>query len=1390
MASSVWNALEAGGASVNAGMGLSSDAFLNQHLASALSTMGDAQYWEESISPTSIRQSLSEVDPSNPSHSSTILRGMKWLLASVSKGRDVSDFYPHVVKLVGAYSLEVRKMVYMYLEQYADQDPTTRELSLLSINAFQRGLADTEQWIRALALRVLTSIRLADILQIQILGVQKCSQDSSPYVRKCAANALSKLHPRCAPDPSQQTLLLEILQSMLDRDKATMVLTSALIAFQELCPERLELLHGSFRKTCHLLTDMDEWGQVVTIEILARYCRRFFKEPLGWRNGSAEQIDRERRVRRTVATTRPVTTYNANSQATSATSASPLPDPLSTRAAQTGVSLPTHFRDHVDDKTSSTAHPPRKVKRRVVKEGFYSDEEDASTEEEVYVDELNGPSLPLAAAMRQRNILGLAGPDGTKTVRQSSNVLFSTQEDTELAEDHQRLLHAAMPLLKSRNAGVVLATCSLQYYCGISSIQVRAAMGRALVRIHRDCREIQYVVLTAIRDLVKHCPSAFAPFLHDFFVKALDPPFTRLIKLDILTSLALEPAAIKAVLQEMRSYVRDGHVEFVRHAIRAVGRTVELARIVYDRHGQKSGKTSVLAKERAETNSIALDCLHGLLTLTQTSDHVVIVGECVCVMQRILQLLQAPEPYTGEISLVKDPNNVQQRAVQRILILLVYTLSSRVENAPEDDEDASEPTVLAKIAVSLSSDATASALWVVGSLYFAPLAESPLSESVGVGLVKGSARLEVARLIARAFLEMEAVEKEQAIHFASRILVSKATSLNGSSSEEFALCEVILSMARTDVNVDVRDRARFESNLVRATVGLQHDTDAMEDLPVLKRQLTVGDAKRVLLASKPACSSLPLEDDFSTVSGENGGFRFGTLSSLVGHRARKAYLPLPRWADQNSSDTLRVPIEDKKTDALKDVEGETRTKNTNGANEFYESSDDDEQDSSSESSSQDSSDEAGSSSDSYSDESSSSDDDDESSSDDSDVGMQSLGQDATLIPMEVEQREIAHDLNSQKLPLPVVENVDGSSSSEEEASSTSSDDETSTDSYKLSPKANGGTHDGTFIPLDASSKAAPAATSTIASSLASDFEGMTLAPAIQNQKPQLDPDRDRDSSAWQVWVRPEHANGLLVKIRYLRGPTRSKEAQVLVGTGAEKPSLVLLQVRFENSKDTTVRRLRILQRASASGTSSSIAPRKMLLPPEIDQLKKGQTVDHIVAIEFASVSDREGAMLAKLEVKFSTGGIPVEIKPSLCDLLLPCFRSVADFDQAVARLQGFQRVDTRFPMSDDSQAQRDTLMSRLMRTAPWTMILEGDAEATRDETWPGQKLRLAGTLPASSDPVYVLVTITGSGITGPSSAGGGCQALLSVCSDNALAVNSILNTLKKTVQNLSDTETQ
>ena len=492
--------------------------FLNSQLASALSTVGDAQYWEETISPTTIRTELGASDPSNPNSTPILSKGMKWLLASISKGRDVSDFYPHVVKLVGANSLEVRKMVYMYLVQYADHDDTTRELSLLSINAFQRGLSDEEQLIRALALKVLSSIRIDDILQIQILAVQKCASDTSPYVRKCAANALAKLVPRC--DDMQRQMMLQLMkEDFLDKDSSTMVLTSALVAFCELCQDRLELLHSSFRKICHLLTDMDEWGQIVIIDLMTRYCRRFFKEPKALKQGVAELIDQERRVHRRLSSTGQTTTASTGTGKAPTqrmvTQSVELFQPMNTGSSGGG------FKDVVEESSNtgtsySGGFKDNATPTRVTTKGFYSDDEDESSDD----DEVAIAPILTASYMRQPPVVGnsTSNDAGVPPSNGGENVKLDPDLKN-LDPDHQLLLTSSMPLLKSRNAGVVLAVCSLHYYCGVSSIKARSAIGKALVRIHRGRREIQYVVLTSIRALVRDCPSAFSPFLTDFFVK-------------------------------------------------------------------------------------------------------------------------------------------------------------------------------------------------------------------------------------------------------------------------------------------------------------------------------------------------------------------------------------------------------------------------------------------------------------------------------------------------------------------------------------------------------------------------------------------------------------------------------------------------------------------------------------------------------------------------------------------------------------------------------------------------------------------------------------------------------------------------------------------------------
>lgn len=65
---------------------------------------------------------------------------------------------------------------------------------MLSINCFQKDLSDTNPLVRAWALRAMSGIRLHAIGPIVLVALGKCAKDPSSYVRKCAANALSKLN--------------------------------------------------------------------------------------------------------------------------------------------------------------------------------------------------------------------------------------------------------------------------------------------------------------------------------------------------------------------------------------------------------------------------------------------------------------------------------------------------------------------------------------------------------------------------------------------------------------------------------------------------------------------------------------------------------------------------------------------------------------------------------------------------------------------------------------------------------------------------------------------------------------------------------------------------------------------------------------------------------------------------------------------------------------------------------------------------------------------------------------------------------------------------------------------------------------------------------------------
>ncbi|XP_055335329.1 AP-3 complex subunit beta-2-like isoform X2 [Paramacrobiotus metropolitanus] len=214
------------------------------------------------------------------------LEAMKRIIGMVAKGKDASDLFPAVVKNVVSKNIEIKKLVYAYLVRYAEEQ---QDLALLSISTFQRALKDPNQLIRANALRVLSSIRVPVIVPIMMLAIKDSTSDMSPYVRKTAALAIPKLY---SLDDEQRDQLVEVIEKLLG-DRTTLVIGSAVMAFEEVCPERIDLIHKNYRRLCQVLIDLEEWGQVTVLNMLTRYARMQFADPNEKEAEAAEGSDHE-----------------------------------------------------------------------------------------------------------------------------------------------------------------------------------------------------------------------------------------------------------------------------------------------------------------------------------------------------------------------------------------------------------------------------------------------------------------------------------------------------------------------------------------------------------------------------------------------------------------------------------------------------------------------------------------------------------------------------------------------------------------------------------------------------------------------------------------------------------------------------------------------------------------------------------------------------------------------------------------------------------------------------------------------------------------------------------------------------------------------------------------
>lgn len=202
-----------------------------------------------------------------------IKEAVKKTIASMTVGKDVSSLFIDVVKNMITTDIELKKLIYLYIINYARSQP---DKAILVVNTFQNDASDPSPLIRALAIRTLGCIRVDRITEHLCVPLGKALADVDPYVRKTAAVCVAKLYD-INPDLVEEQGFLDTLRSLVS-DPNPMVVANAVAALSEIADQSqkdvLQINSGMLTKLLNALNDCTEWGQVSILDCLAKYVPR------------------------------------------------------------------------------------------------------------------------------------------------------------------------------------------------------------------------------------------------------------------------------------------------------------------------------------------------------------------------------------------------------------------------------------------------------------------------------------------------------------------------------------------------------------------------------------------------------------------------------------------------------------------------------------------------------------------------------------------------------------------------------------------------------------------------------------------------------------------------------------------------------------------------------------------------------------------------------------------------------------------------------------------------------------------------------------------------------------------------------------------------------------
>jgi len=195
---------------------------------------------------------------------------VKKVIANMTVGKDVSGLFTDVINCIQTDSLELKKLVYLYVINYAKTMP---DLALLAVNTFVKDANDPNPLIRALAIRTMGCVRVEKITEYLCEPLSRCLKDDDPYVRKTAAVCVAKLYD-ITPELVEDRGFVDSLRDMISDANPTVV-SNAVASLSEIAESSgkdvMNVNAAVLQKLLAALNECTEWGQVFILDSLSKY---------------------------------------------------------------------------------------------------------------------------------------------------------------------------------------------------------------------------------------------------------------------------------------------------------------------------------------------------------------------------------------------------------------------------------------------------------------------------------------------------------------------------------------------------------------------------------------------------------------------------------------------------------------------------------------------------------------------------------------------------------------------------------------------------------------------------------------------------------------------------------------------------------------------------------------------------------------------------------------------------------------------------------------------------------------------------------------------------------------------------------------------------------------